>query len=414
MNHYLSEILSKEQTRQQHTIELIASENIISPSVAACLSSAFANKYSEWVPYKRYYAGQQYTDELETLTQKQAKHLFGMDHWNVQPHSGSPANLAIQLALLSPGDTILSLSLDQGGHLSHGHKLNFSAKFYNIVSYHLDPETHRIDMDEVARIAQECQPKLIIAWFSAYPRDIDWSGFQRVAQSVGAYLLADISHTSGLIAANVLPSPAPYVDIIMSTTHKTLRGPRGAIIGCRQDLAAKIDRAVFPGVQWGPHMHVIAAKLQAFYEASSPQFVDYARQIVDNAQTLAQSLMDLGYTLISGGTDTHLILVDMVSSRGLPGKEVQNILESVSISCNKNMIPGDTRSAMDPSGIRFGTAALTTRGLKAQDMRTVASYIDRAISVYDSDQREKLWELKKEIEDFIWGFDLFSQEWICE
>ena len=400
-----------EENRQLSTLEMIASENIISPDVMACLSSSFANKYSEWLPGKRYYSWQEFVDYVENAAIDAAKKIFWFEAVNVQSHSGSPANLAIQLALLSPGDTILSLSLDQWGHLSHGHKLNYSWKLYNIISYTLSQDSHRIDMDRVESLAREYKPKMIIAWFSAYPRDIDWQWFARIAQSIWSYLLADISHTAGLIAGWVLPSPVGYADVIMTTTHKTLRWPRWAIIGCRQELEKKINSAVFPWVQGGPHMHSILAKLQAFREVLRPEFSIYAKQVRENAFVLAEALSKRWFRLITGWTDTHLILLDVFSSHGISGDQAQNILENIGISVNKNMIPNDTRTALSPSGIRIGTPALTTRGCMWHDMEKIAEYIDIALQNSEkSDILESLWE---EIHNFSSSLPIFSPRWLC-
>ena len=400
-----------EENRQTSTLEMIASENIISPDVMACLSTPFANKYSEWLPWKRYYSWQEFVDYVENAAIDAAKKIFGFEAVNVQPHSWSPANLAIQLALLSPGDTILSLSLDQWWHLSHGHRMNYSGKLYNIVSYTLSQDSHRIDMDRVENLAREHKPKMIIAWFSAYPRDIDWQWFARIAQGVWAYLLADISHTAGLIAGWVLPSPVGYADIIMTTTHKTLRWPRWAIIGCRWELEKKINSAVFPWVQGWPHMHSILAKLQAFREVLRPEFRLYAEQVRENAFTLAQALSKRWFRLITGGTDTHLILIDVFSSHGISGDRAQDILETIGISINKNMIPNDTRSALSPSGIRIGTPALTTRGCTTDDMEKIAEYLDIALqNTENNDILQSLWE---EIRSFSSSLPIFSPRWLC-
>ena len=400
-----------EENRQTSTLEMIASENIISPDVMACLSTPFANKYSEWLPWKRYYSWQEFVDYVENAAIDAAKKIFGFEAVNVQPHSWSPANLAIQLALLSPGDTILSLSLDQWWHLSHGHRMNYSGKLYYIVSYTLSQYSHRIDMDRVENLAWEHKPKMIIAWFSAYPRDIDWQWFARIAQGVWAYLLADISHTAGLIAGWVLPSPVGYADIVMTTTHKTLRWPRWAIIGCRWELEKKINSAVFPWVQGWPHMHSILAKLQAFREVLRPEFCLYAEQVRKNAFVLAEALLKRWFRLITGGTDTHLILIDVFSSHGISGDRAQDILETIGISINKNMIPNDTRSALSPSGIRIGTPALTTRGCTTDDMEKIAEYLDIALqNTENNDILQSLWE---EIRSFSSSLPIFSPRWLC-
>lgn len=401
-----------EQLRQSSTLEMIASENVMSPDVAWCLSSPFANKYSEWLPGKRYYSGQEYVDYVEDAARNEAKKLFGFESVNVQPHSWSPANLAIEMALLQPGDTILSLSLDQWWHLSHGHRLNYSGKVYHIVSYTLDTRTHLIDMNRVLELAMEHKPAMIIAGFSAYPRDIDWEWFSRIAKRVGAYLLADISHTAWLIVGWVLPSPVSYADVVMSTTHKTLRGPRGAIIWCRSELEKKINSAVFPWVQGGPHMHSVLAKLQSFYEASDPSFAHYASLIQRNAQSLSLLLNQRWFSLITWGTDTHLLLLDTMASHGIPGDKAQDILESVGISVNKNMIPNDSRSALSPSGIRIGSAALSTRWFSENDMVFVVDCLHSALQ--NSENNDILLSIREEVQRYSQNFPLFSSQWICQ
>lgn len=325
--------------------------------------SVLMNKYSEGYPGKRYYAGQVNIDVVENLAIERARELFGAEYINVQPLSGSPANLAVYLGLLQPGDTVLGMSLDQGGHLSHGHPLNFSGLLYKIVSYGVDKTTETIDMDEVERIAIESKPRMIIAGFSAYSRDLDWKRFRDIADKVGAYLMADISHIAGLIAGKVLTNPVPFCDVVTTTTHKTLRGPRGAIIMSKAALGPALARAVFPGVQGGPHENLIAAKAVAFKEALDPSFHTYAKQVVENAQTLAANLASQGLRVISRGTSNHLVLLDVFGSFGITGKEAEHALETVGISTNKNMIPFDPRKPLDPSGIRIGTPAITTRGM---------------------------------------------------
>lgn len=361
-----------EKERQAHEIELIASENYVSQAVLEANGSIFTNKYSEWYPWRRYYAGQEYVDKVEQLAIDRAKQIFGAEHVNVQPHSGSPANLAVFFALLEPGDTILGMNLDHGGHLSHGHPLNYSGKVFNIIPYGVESSTEIIDMAKVRELAKKEKPKLIIAWFSAYSRDLDWKEFRQIADEVGAILLADISHIAGLIAWGVLENPVPYCDVVTTTTHKTLRWPRGAMILCREKYAKIIDRAVFPGVQWGPHEHTILAKAVAFWEVLQPQFSTYVRHIIDNARHMSNIFRDHGIRVISGWTDNHIVLLDVYGSLGLSWKEAENILESIGISTNKNMIPFDTRKPLDPSGIRIGTAAITTRGFSVEDVEQVA------------------------------------------
>jgi glycine hydroxymethyltransferase len=390
------DILKAEEHRQKFGMELIASENYVSPAVLEAMGSVFTNKYSEGYPGKRYYGGNEVIDQLETVAINRAKELFGAEAVNVQPLSGGPANIAVYMALLEPGDKVLGLSLDQGGHLSHGHPMNFSGKLYNIIPYTLNRETETIDMNEVAEIARREKPKMIIAGFSAYSRNLDWKRFKEIADEVGAYTFADIAHIAGLVAGGQLESPVPYFDVVSTTTHKTLRGPRGAIIMSKEKFAAQINRAVFPGVQGGPHDHITAAKAVAFQEALKPEFKTYTAQVIANAKVLAESLQHAGYRIISGGTDNHLMLVDVFGSVAASGKDAERALEFVGISSNKNMIPYDLRKPMDPSGIRLGTAAMTTRGMKESDMRTIAGFVDRAIR--SRELESELLKIKKEVE----------------
>lgn len=394
-----------EQDRQEDELELIASENYASAAVMEAAGSVLMNKYSEGYPGKRYYAGQTHIDEVENLAIARAKALFGAEYVNVQPLSGSPANLAVYLGLLTPGDTVLGMSLDQGGHLSHGHPLNFSGLLYNIVSYGVDKETEMIDMNEVERIALESNPKMIIAGFSAYSRDLDWRRFRDIADKMGAYLMADISHIAGLIAGGALENPVPYCDVVTTTTHKTLRGPRGAIIMSKEALAPKIARAVFPGVQGGPHENLIAAKAVAFEEALRSDFKVYARQVVDNARALAHELQQGGLRVVSGGTDNHLLLLDVFGSLGVTGKEAEITLESIGISVNKNMIPFDPRKPLDPSGIRIGTPAITTRGMQEAEMRVLAIIILTALK--SQGDADTLGLLKDEVKGLCQSFPLY-------
>ncbi len=394
--------LEKETLRQKEGIELIASENYVSPAVMEAMGSILTNKYSEGYPGKRYYGGNEVIDEVETLAIDRAKELFGAEHVNVQPLSGSPANLAVYMALLHPGDRVLGFSLDQGGHLSHGHPLNFSGKLYTIIPYHVNKETELIDMDEVEEIALREKPKMILAGFSAYSRNLDWKRFKEIADKVGAYTFADIAHIAGLIAGKQLESPVPYFDVVSTTTHKTLRGPRGAIIMCKQQFASAIDKAVFPGVQGGPHDHINAAKAVAFGEALSADFTDYAARVVKNAQALAASLQAKGYRIISGGTDNHLMLVDVFGSKQVTGKEAEHALETVGISINKNMIPFDSRKPLDPSGVRLGTPAVTTRGMGESDMDTIAGFIDQALQ--NKDNETELTAIKQKVKEFALRF----------
>jgi len=389
-------ILKEEEHRQKFGMELIASENYVSPAVLEAMGSVFTNKYSEGYPGKRYYGGNQIIDKVETLAIERTKQLFGAEAVNVQPLSGGPANIAVYMALLEPGDKVLGLSLDQGGHLSHGHPMNFSGKLFDIVPYFLNKETEVIDMDEVAEIARREKPKMILAGFSAYSRSMDWKRFKEIADEVGAYTFADIAHVAGLIAGGQLESPVPYFDVVSTTTHKTLRGPRGGLIMCKEKFLPQINKAVFPGIQGGPHEHIIAAKAVAFGEALRPEFKDYAAQIIVNAKKLAGVLQERGYRIVSGGTDNHLMLVDIFGSVGATGKEAEHALEFVGISVNKNMIPYDQRKPMDPSGIRLGTPAMTTRGMKEKDMETLGDLIDRTIKNKDSES--ELLKIKSEVE----------------
>lgn len=368
-----------EQERQKYELELIASENYVSEAVLEANGSIFTNKYSEGYPGKRYYAGQEFVDRVEQLAIDRAKKLFGAEYVNVQPHSGSPANLAVFFALLEPGDTILGMNLDHGGHLSHGHPLNYSGKMFNIIPYGVDRQTELIDMDIVEELAKEHRPKLIIAGFSAYPRSLDWKRFRQIADETGAILMADIAHIAGLIAGGVLENPVPYCDIVTTTTHKTLRGPRWAMIMAKEQYGSAIARAVFPGIQGGPHDHTTLAKAVAFWEALSPQFSTYVRQIIANARQMAKIFGEQSIRVISGGTDNHIILLDVFWSIGLSGKEAEKILESIGISTNKNMIPFDTRKPLDPSGIRLGTPAITTRGFNEKDSEQLAYIIVQAL-----------------------------------
>ena len=393
----VKKLLSKEKQRQVEGLELIASENYVSEEVLECMGSILTNKYSEGYSGKRYYNGNEYIDEIENIAIERAKELFGVEHVNVQPYSGSPANLAVHFALLEPGDKTLGMSLDAGGHLTHGFKVSFSGKFYNSASYGVNDEGY-IDYDEVLRIAKEHKPKLIWAGFSAYSRVIDWKRFRKIADEVGAYFVADIAHVAGLVAAGVYPSPVPYADVITTTTHKTLRGPRGAMIMCKEEFAERIDKAVFPGLQGGPHNHTTAAIAVALKEASTEEFKEYSKQVVTNAKVLADSLSKLGYKIVSGGTDNHLFLVDVFSSVNLSGKEAGDMLDKAGITVNKNAIPNDTRKPWDPSGIRIGTPALTTRGMKEKEMEQVAGYINRVLR--ECKKEDDFKKVREEIKSF--------------
>ena len=370
--------LEHERQRQSEGLEMIPSENYVSPAVLAALGSILTNKYSEGYPGKRYYGGNQFVDVIEETACRRACQLFGAQHANVQPYSGSPANQAVYLALVNPGDTIMGMSLPQGGHLSHGWGVNFSGKIYHAVQYGVDRVTQRIDYDEVWALAQTHKPKLIWVGATAYPRFFDYARFAEIAHSVGAYLAADIAHVAGLIVAGVHPSPVPFADAVTTTTHKTLRGPRGAMIMCTQAVAQPIDKAVFPGLQGGPHDHQTAAIAVALNEAARPDFKLYGAQVVKNAQALADELLRLDYTLVTGGTDNHLMIVDL-TNKGVTGKQAQDILDAAGVTVNRNTIPYDPRPPYNPSGIRIGTPALTTRGMKEPEMRQIAHWIDRLL-----------------------------------
>jgi len=395
------EIIKREEARQKEGIELIASENYVSTAVLTAMGSILTNKYSEGYPGKRYYGGNEIIDQAETLAIERAKALFGAEHVNVQPLSGSPANLAVYMALLNPGDKVLGFSLDQGGHLSHGHPLNFSGKLYTIIPYFVNKETEIIDMDEVEAIAMREKPKMILAGFSAYSRSMDWARFRAIADKCGAFLFADIAHIAGLVAGKQLENPIPFCDVVSTTTHKTLRGPRGAMIMCKEQFASAIDKAVFPGVQGGPHDHINAAKAIAYGEALKPEFAEYSKAVIANARALASALQEKGYRIISGGTDNHLMLVDVFGSKNITGKEAEKALEKVGISINKNMIPFDPRKPLDPSGVRLGTPALTTRGCGLNDMKTIADLIDETLAHREDEaalaaigQKVKMFSLK--------------------
>lgn len=371
----------REMQRQQHNIELIASENIVSKAVLLAAGSVLTNKYAEGYPGKRYYGGCVYVDEVEEIARERAKKLFGAEHANVQPHSGANANLAAFFALLQPGDTVLGMSLAHGGHLSHGSPVNISGKYFHVVSYGVDAETGRIDYEEMRKTALACKPKMIIAGASAYPRVIDFAKCREIADEVGAYLMVDMAHIAGLVAAGVHPSPIPYADVVTTTTHKTLRGPRGGMILCKEALAKQIDKAIFPGTQGGPLMHIIAAKAVALGEALTDDFKAYQRQIVKNAKVLSEALMAKGLTLVSGGTDNHLMLLDLRGT-DVTGKELEHRLDEVHITANKNAIPDDPQSPFITSGLRIGTPAVTSRGFKEPEMEKIAGFIADILGDY--------------------------------
>jgi len=386
-----------EESRQSDGLELIASENYVSTAVLEAMGSILTNKYSEGYPDRRYYGGNEYIDIIEKLAIQRAKNIFGAEHVNVQPYSGSPANQAVYMAVLNPGDVILGMDLYSGGHLTHGFKVSFSGKWYESYSYSVN-ENGYIDYDEVLRIAREVKPKLLWAGYSAYSRIIDWKKFRDIADEVGAIFAVDIAHIAGLIAGGQLESPVKYADIVTTTTHKTLRGPRGAMIMCKEKYAKDIDKAVFPGLQGGPHNHITAGIAVALKEAMSEEFKQYAKQVILNADILAIELSSLGFDIVSGGTDNHLMLVDL-TNKGVSGKEAETALEKAGITVNKNTVPFEKRSPFDPSGIRIGTPAITTRGLKENDMKVVAKYISDVIDNVKND--EKLREIKKEVKEFV-------------
>ena len=379
------EAIRNELNRQNCRLELIASENFTSGAVLEATGSVFTNKYAEGYPGKRYYGGCDYVDVVENLARERAKKLFKAEYANVQPHSGSQANMAAYAAVLQPGDTILGMNLSHGGHLTHGHHLNFSGKTYNVVPYGVRRDDEIIDYDELARLADQHKPKLIIAGGSAYPRIIDFKRFREIADSVGAILMVDMAHFSGLVAAGLHPNPCEYADIVTSTTHKTLRGPRSGMILCREKYGAAIDKAVFPGLQGGPLVHVVAAKAVCFLEAMQPEFVDYQRRVLANAKALASGLADAGFRIVSGGTDTHLLLVD-IFSKGLRGKEAEKALDEAYITVNKNTIPFDVNPPLNPSGIRLGSPAVTTRGFGEAEMREVAALIAEVLNNIHSEE----------------------------
>ncbi len=381
----LANLIKNETQRQEMEIEMIASENYVSQAVLEANGSILTNKYSEWYPGRRYYGWCGIIDEVETLAIHRAKELFWAEHVNVQPLSGSPANMAVYMWLLQPGDKVLWFSLDQWGHLSHGHPMNFSWILYEIVPYFLDKETELMDMDALEKIALETKPKMIIAGFSAYSRDLDWKRFRKIADACDAILLADIAHIAGLIAAGIIENPVPYCDVVTSTTHKTLRWPRWGIIMCREKYAKAIDRAVFPWLQWWPHENLIAGKAVAFWEALKPEFKEYQIQVVKNAQTLAMKLQDAGVKIVSGWTDNHLMLVDTFGSLWVSGKDAEHALEKVGLSANKNMVPYDTRPPMDPSWIRLWTPAATTRGMREEQMEEIADIFVLAVNNHDNE-----------------------------
>ena len=390
-------LIQNESKRQFEGIELIASENYVSEAVLEAMGSILTNKYSEGYSGRRYYGGNEEVDRIEDLAIERAKSLFAADHVNVQPYSGSPANFAVHLAFLNPGDKTMGMSLDAGGHLTHGFKISVSGKYFDSVSYGVNQDGY-IDYDEVKKLVKAHQPKLLWAGFSAYSRIIDWKEFRKIADEVDAILVADIAHVAGLVVTGDYPTPIPYADVVTTTTHKTLRGPRGAMIMCKEEYAEAIDKAVFPGLQGGPHNHTTAGIAVALKEASQPEFKEYIRQVILNAKRLANGLQDRGYKIVSDGTDNHLMLIDTVKSVGLSGKEASDALEKANITLNKNTIPNDTRKPWDPSGVRIGTPAITTRGMKEKEMDKITDFIDTVLK--NSNNEQIILETKSNIKEF--------------
>lgn len=397
--------IKAEEKRQAEGIELIASENYVSKAVLEAMATVFTNKYSEGTPGHRYYGGNEIVDDIESLAVERAKKLFKAEHVNVQPLSGSPANAAVYFSFLKPGDKVLGLKLDHGGHLSHGHPVNFSGMLYNFVQYEVNPETGIIDMDKVREIALKEKPKMIVAGFSAYSREVEWQKFKEIANEVGAITFADIAHPAGLIAAGELANPVPIFDVVTTTTHKTLRGPRGAIIMCKEQFAKQIDRAVFPGMQGGPHDHITCAKAVAFGEALESSFKEYAKQVIKNANVMAQEFINLGFSVISGGTDNHLMIVDM-RNKNLIGKEAEIILDKVGISVSRSTIPNDPNPPYNPSGVRFGSAAVTTRGMKGEEMKKIVKWIE--ISLNSKEDEAVLKNIKEEVKEMCLKFPIHT------
>ncbi len=395
------EAIKNEEKRQKYTIELIASENFVSPEVLEAQGSVLTNKYAEGYPGKKYYGGCKYIDVVENLAIERAKKIFKAEHANVQPHSGSQANMAVYFSVLEVGDSILAMNLSHGGHLTHGSPVNFSGRFFNIIPYGVGKDTGRIDYDNLRDLAIKNKPKLIIAGASAYPREIDFSAFRSIADEVGAYLMADIAHIAGLIIADLHQRAVPHCHFVTSTTHKTLRGPRGGLILCKEEQRKAVDKTIFPGIQGGPLMHVIAAKAVCFKQAMTPEFKEYQKQIVKNAKTLAEKLVELGYNLVSDGTDNHLMLVDLIN-KGITGKQAEKALEEAGITVNKNMVPFDPQKPWVASGIRIGTPAVTTRGMKEKDMGVIAEMIDRVLN--DTENEKIKEEVRKEVESFCKKF----------
>lgn len=401
----VAEAIEQEENRQKNTIELIASENFVSRAVMAAQGSVLTNKYAEGYPGKRYYGGCEFVDVVENLARERVKKIFAAEHANVQPHSGSQANMAVYFAFLKPGDTILGMNLSHGGHLTHGSPVNISGVYFNVIPYGVDEKTERIDYDQLRQLAVEHHPKMIVAGASAYPRVIDFVRMREIADEAGAYLMVDMAHFAGLVAAGLHPSPVPYADFVTSTTHKTLRGPRGGLILCKEKYAQAIDKAIFPGIQGGPLMHVIAAKAVAFGEALQPEFKAYQTNIVENAKALAQALTERGFRLVSGGTDNHVMLVD-VRTKELTGKEAESILHEVGITVNKNTIPFDPASPFVTSGIRLGTPAATSRGMNVEAMKRIAEAIDLALTSHH--EPDKLTQAREIVRSLCAEFPLYT------
>jgi glycine hydroxymethyltransferase len=403
----LARLIREEVLRQRDGLEMIASENIVSEAVLEALGTPLTNKYSEGYPGKRYYGGNERIDEIETLAIDRAKALFGAEHANVQPHAGSQANMAAYLALAEPGATILAMDLAMGGHLTHGSPVNFSGKLFRFAHYGVRHDTHRIDMDQVRQAALEAKPKILVAGFTAYPRTLDFAAFRSIADEVGAFLLVDMAHFAGLVAGKVFPDPVPYADVLTTTTHKTLRGPRGAMILCKKDFAKKVDSAVFPGMQGGPLEHVVAAKAVAFGEAARPDFKEYQARVVANARALAAALAENGVKLVTGGTDNHMIIADL-SDLGITGKPASAALDAAGLYVNMNMIPYDVRKPLDPSGLRIGTPALTTRGMDEDDMKVVGLLIARTLKTPDDESVRA--DVKREVRELAAAHPIYP-EW---
>lgn len=397
--------IQAEKKRQQDNIELIASENFVSEAVMEAMGSVLTNKYAEGYPGKRYYGGCEHVDVVENLARDRAKQLFDAEHANVQPHSGAQANMAVYFTILEYGDTVLGMNLSHGGHLTHGSPVNFSGKLYNFVDYGVDKDTEQLDYDVVLEKAKEVKPKLIVTGASAYSRELDFAKFREIADEVGAYLLVDMAHIAGLVATRLHQNPVPYADFVTTTTHKTLRGPRGGMILCKEKYAKQIDKTVFPGMQGGPLMHVIAAKATSFKEALSPEFKDYSKQVIDNAKALGQALSEEGIRIVSGGTDNHLLLLD-VTPLELTGKVAEEVLDKIGVTTNKNTIPFDTESPFVTSGVRIGTAAVTTRGFKEEDMKEVASIM--ALTLKNTEDEDKLAEAKERVAALSKNFPLYE------